>query len=632
MRVLVLIGLSLLLCLAAGRWWLTQMPQARSFAPPPPTNWKPLGPRSTAATPDYRVIPVPDTFHTMHVGLNNTDNLWIATAPMFALDWIAEPGLYVPEGPTLDNQGNLYFSPVGRWQNLWLVSLDARSGERRWALEGDGAGGGAPLILNDPDKPGEQIIYHGSYETAIAIRPSGQILWRMPTGLTKTARESGRPFADHHWGLNYLPQADALVGVTMDARVYILDRASGRPLAPPIRLPGRPAPRLDSMPHPAVLAAGDRVAAEAFGDTGDEVGLITRVVSVIFGSETQVANFFGIDPNSGRIFIAATAPDAQDGQADGVSANGALYQIEFRGGALAVTDRYDFVGGTGSTPSISPDGQRIYLSDDHGHVIALNAAMQELWRHPLGEQIAASIAVADDNRELYAVTRSLIVKLIDEGDQAHEVWRATLDAYPGFDNFNALTPTITANGIAVSVGGGRNLLGAQLMPRVGMGLLDRETGKLRYFADGGEESIAVTVVGPDGGFYIGNSPIRRSIARGLLGDVVGPVRGGIQRYRPIRLDLLLRDASCAARDRARNAASVADSHPLAAGEDRRQITVLLQQSRSALAQALERGELSRDAATRITQLLDVADQSTGADRASLQRLAVPLSDICRSLS
>jgi hypothetical protein len=39
-------------------------------------------------------------------------------------------------------------------------------------------------------------------------------------------------------------------------------------------------------------------------------------------------------------------------------------------------------------------------------------------------------------------------------------------------------------GVVIMIGGGKKLLGRTLMLHMGMGLLDRETGKLRYFAEG----------------------------------------------------------------------------------------------------------------------------------------------------
>ena len=126
------------------------------------TQWAPEGAR-TVGDYEYGVIPRPNGFHTMHVGPNNTDNVWVALAPRLELDWISETELYVPEGPTYDNAGNLYFSPLfpplpGR--DVSLVSLDLATGARNWEIEGDGlnAGSGAILILNDPENPGEQII------------------------------------------------------------------------------------------------------------------------------------------------------------------------------------------------------------------------------------------------------------------------------------------------------------------------------------------------------------------------------------------------------------------------------------------------------------------------------------------
>lgn len=96
------------------------------------------------------------------------------------------------------------------------------------------------------------------------------------------------------------------------------------------------------------------------------------------------------------------------------------------------------------------------------------------------------------------------------------------------------------------LGAGRQLRDQHIMHKVGVGLIDRETGRLRSFAEGREESIAITSIGPDGGFYLATSPVRRAATRGLLGERVPPLVGGIQRYKPVRLDLLLRDAVCAA--------------------------------------------------------------------------------------
>jgi hypothetical protein len=282
---------------------------------------------------------------------------------------------------------------------------------------------------------------------------------------------------------------------------------------------------------------------------------------------------------------------------------------------------------SGSTPTISPSSNRVMVSDDNGNVIALNKDLNELWRVDVGKhQVAASIAVSPDNNELICVTKFDIFKIIDKGDHGEIAWKADLDAFPGFINFNALTPTITANGIAVSVGAGHQIKNDQVMMKVGMGLLDRDTGKLRNFTEGREDSIAVTSIGTDGGYYTASSPVRRAVARGLLGDHVPEISGGIQRYKPIRLDLLVRDATCAAAARGLNTDKISAEHPQSAKEDILQIEALINQSKNALPKAVERGEMDGEIQTKISGLL--ADEKNNLSIKDLTEANKSLSEIC----
>jgi hypothetical protein len=82
----------------------------RLFGPPAKTEWKPVGARD-AGQHNYDIIPEPSTWHAIHVDVANSDSVWGVAAPMFELDWVAEPAYFVGNGPLFDNQGNLYFSP-----------------------------------------------------------------------------------------------------------------------------------------------------------------------------------------------------------------------------------------------------------------------------------------------------------------------------------------------------------------------------------------------------------------------------------------------------------------------------------------------------------------------------------------
>lgn len=100
------------------------------------TEWAPVGAR-TVGDYDYEVIPQPNAFHTMHAGTNNADNVWVATAPRMELDWVSETNFYVPEGPTYDNQGNLYFSPLYPQIDVSLVSLGRGNREAQMEDRGE---------------------------------------------------------------------------------------------------------------------------------------------------------------------------------------------------------------------------------------------------------------------------------------------------------------------------------------------------------------------------------------------------------------------------------------------------------------------------------------------------------------
>ncbi|MEM7434821.1 MAG: hypothetical protein AAF436_06680 [Myxococcota bacterium] len=579
-------------------------------------GWAPVGAR-TVGTYNYDVIPEPTAFHTMHTGPNNSDNVWVAVAPRHELDWVAETSFYVPEGPTYDNVGNLYFSPLFPQEDVSLVSLDAQTGERNWAIEGDGlnAGSGAILVLNDPDSPGEQIIYHATFTEAMAIQPDGTILWRVPTGLSLPPIVEGERTPTHSFGFNYHPQTDSLVALTIGADIFAFDRQTGELVASPTKVPGSPAAMSELGLPEFVVDVSDALTDEVFGETPGGLSFFSIIVDVIFGGGSVVANYFAIDPNTGRIFVAATADDAADGVEDGVSELGAIYalELEAEGGAglaFRVVSAATFEGGTGSTPTVSEDGQRVFVSDNVGNVIALDRDLNELWRLDVGEPLAASIAVSPDNAELYAVTRADVFKLTDNGDSATIDWMATFGAFEGDPNieveFQALTPTITANGIAVSVGGGRILMDRELMLEVGVGLLDRETGVLKSFTLGREESIAVTSVASDGGIYTASSPVRRVSGKALFPDDTADVIGGISRYKPIRNDLLAHDALCAAGARALNASTLVDGARPSAEEDLRQIGALIDQSEEALARAAEAGDLTEEQAMVADELAEVA--------------------------
>ncbi|MCX2982914.1 hypothetical protein EYC98_18790 [Halieaceae bacterium IMCC14734] len=609
------------------------------FGPPEKTQWKPVGARA-AGQHNYDIIPEPDKFNAIHVGVANSDSVWGVAAPMFELDWVAEPAYFIGNGPLFDNQGNLYFSPqFYHGERVVLVSLDAKSGERRWALPADNdiQASSPAFILNDPDNPGSQIIYIVGYNRVMALRPDGSVIWSKATGLSLPPSDPGNTANTKFHSLNYHPATDSLVSITKAGALFAFSRKTGELIAPIGQIPGAPAISGNGTNIPKfVLNKVDPLMDEAFGKTDEGLSLFSSAVNYIYGGGGIVTNFFSIDPDSSRIYMAATAEDAADGTEDGRSELGAIYALDLiddgnSGLQFQVLNRKTFKGGTGSTPALSADGHRLYVSDNAGNVIALDSALNEVWRVDVGEPLVGSITVSPDNNELYAVTASDVIQLIDHGDHGSRTWTAELTGFDGYANVdvqsNALTATVTANGVVIMIGGGKKLLGRTLMLHMGMGLLDRQTGKLRYFAEGREDSLAMSVVAPDGSLYVAHSPLRRAVGKAMYPDLTADITGGIARFKPIRLDLLARDAICAAEARGGNASSLNQTTESAAiNTDIRQIQVLLKQAGVAITQAVSDGDMtSKDADT----LGNILEQSVvNLTPTNLQHAAQDLTRAC----
>ncbi|MFT7403680.1 PQQ-binding-like beta-propeller repeat protein [Zhongshania sp.] len=587
------------------------------FGPPEKTQWKPVGARA-AGQHGYDVIPEPDTFNAIHVDVANSDSVWGVAAPMFELDWVAEPAYFVGNGPLFDNAGNLYLSPqFYHGERVVLVSLDAQTGKRRWAIPADNdiQASSPAFILNDPENPGSQIIYIVGYNRVMALRPDGSTVWSKATGLSLPPSKDGKKTIVKFHSFNYHPATDSLISITKDGALFAFSRKSGELIAAIGQVPGAPAISGNGTNIPTfVLKKVDPLMDKAFGKTDDGLSLFSAAVSYIYGGGGVVTNFFSIDPDSSRIFMAATAEDKEDGTEDGRSEIGAIYALDLvddgNGGLMfQILNRKTFHGGTGSTPALSADGQRLYVSDNAGNVIALDSELNEVWRVDVGEPLVGSISVAPDNHELYAVTSSDVIKLFDNGDSGSVSWKGELNGFDGYANVdvqsNALTATVTANGVVVMIGGGKTLLGRTLMLHMGMGLLDRETGKLRYFAEGREDSLAMSVVAADGSIYVAHSPLRRAVGKAMYPELTQDVIGGIARFKPIRLDLLARDAICAAEARAANASTLNKTTELAAiNTDIRQIKVLMKQAGNAITKAVKDGDIIAEKASALNNLLE----------------------------
>jgi hypothetical protein len=346
-------------------------------------------------------------------------------------------------------------------------------------------------------------------------------------------------------------------------------------------------------------------------------------VNLIKGCENVVANQIAVNPYASRIFIATTAPDEEDGVADGVSDLGAMYGIDLvKNGdtyALVKACYRSFEGATTSTPSMNTDGSRLYVSDRRDLLIAMNNDCTDAWTLEMGDIITGSMSISSDNHEIYVGSPTGLFKVIDEGTYGRVEWKANIDVFDipqewvdkGYSDFNMNLVSIGANALFFQAAAG---LHNTLPFNIGMGQLDRATDEVRWFAEGREE-VGVMTTGPDGSLYGGHSPIRRFKAMyksKMYPDEFPPTKnitGGIRKWTAERLDLLFDEAICAASDRLANAVTLGDDCPDSVEADVRQMKVLIDQAKVAGKKAIRRGEMSPVILRNIEPLLIAAENA-----------------------
>ncbi|MEM8605829.1 MAG: hypothetical protein AAGF92_01890 [Myxococcota bacterium] len=603
-----------------------QLTSLKTFELPERTDWVPSGCRDVEAKSAAQASRA--TWRNLHSDARSSDEITTAIAPVFETEWTAEPNTYSPTGPVFDNRGNVYFAPLAPAEPVVMISIDPVDGSRRWAIPattGAVPGFHTPVVLKDPTDSRAEAVFLMLSDRAIAVRPDGSTIWDVEVPFPTNA-----PII----GIQYHAPTDSLIGVSTDGYLLGIARTSGALTLAPVELPGEATP----LPAPTLPPAVFDCIAQKIAPLADlaSTGLtVAGFVNLLLGNGIEVANSFSIDPNSGRLWVAATAPDEVDSNpGDGVSEFGALYAFDLvpsgSGYYAHQACRADFSGGTAATPAIKADGTRVYTADNETSVLAFDSQdCSEAWRLDVGEQVFGSIGVSSDNDELYASSRAAVRQLFDRGDHAELGWESAPEVFDippelgALTHFNLLLAGVSTNGITVQVGVGIKTADRDLPIQQAIVVLDRETGEPVWASDGFDESVAVMSMAPNGSSYIGNSPVRRIIALCLLelaaAQVIPPVFplppgvppsivtpqpvGGITKYGAQRRDLLIRDAVCAAEDRARNAAHNRRMCSDAAAADVKQIRQLIRQARSAAPAAIEDGDLTVAEWRRINQQL-----------------------------
>lgn len=375
----------------------------------------------------------------VHADAANSDFSPVSVGDDLALAWSRDfPGA-INLGATAGPDGRLYVTTGGA--DCRLHVLDPHSGKTLWCdRELDAyAIASSPLI----DRQGRAFLADGTAMRAYA--PDGKLLWKTPiVGFPLSAQ--------------FTPKG-RLVFITHIGRIYVLRRDTGEPVMTPVEL--TPGAGFDP-------SKGGRACMRGL-------------------PECPSANTPAIDLSTGRLFFTYWTPGA-------ASAGIRAMRIE-EGAVTTITPLWvneSLPGGSASSPDISADGSRIYLTDNAGGLHALDAATgRDIWSFQIGFESGGSPSTSPDGIIMPSGGgRGGLLALKDQGASAELLWRN--DAL-----VNRGVPTQAAGGrayAAVDAGGRANDL-LVIDTRTGA-ILDRER------LPGTTVFTVGTTVGQDGTVYV----------------------------------------------------------------------------------------------------------------------------------
>ena len=333
----------------------------------------------------------PGGWATLHRGPANRK-----LAPEVALGhdyrvWTALAGSAVLTAPTMSPDGRTLYVTTGRAvgnSNLHAFDLD---GELLWQSEpwrGPEQGVDPCAILSSAIVDHHGDLYIGDCNQLFAFRSDGSLKWVVPLPSIR----DGDWRASEAIPVNALTTAvftreGHVLGVTNSGDVVVVERATGRSLADPIRLPGRVPPLSRRVPMPESVFSGGLVDPE----------IREWAWQLLFGGAMRSANTPAIDLETGRVFVAATST---------TEGRGALYALDLvaRGDAFEVSIAYatEMGPGSGSSPSLSASGDTVYVSDEAGLFYAVDAESGGL-RWQVQTKSTSAAAAVGSNGDIYSL-------------------------------------------------------------------------------------------------------------------------------------------------------------------------------------------------------------------------------------
>ncbi|MBW2418698.1 MAG: PQQ-like beta-propeller repeat protein [Deltaproteobacteria bacterium] len=467
------------------------------------------------------------TWATVHADSSNSDWVPLVTSPKLEQQWRVLEGAAIWTAPSVAIDGTLY-STTGRGRGSSHLHAISPEGEILWESASQqslddldaGAVTSAPLLDDNGD------VYVGDANQFWAFRADGRVKWVSDVA----ALGVEGPF------VSSILVGGFVGGISVNGQVMLLERETGALAVPVLELPGGPSPEGPGVP--------DWVWAGGLMDPDTK----ERVLEILMGHRYEVSNTPAVHPESGRIYIMAAGRSLEEGL---------FYGIDLVEGALHIAFETPVAPGSGTSPAISPDGERVYAFGGGGEVMGFDARTGAVvFDKDLGGT-PASPSVGPDGA-VYILARSRLLKI--DGRSGEVIWSRSYDDFaaekitavswlwpfvttgkPGafLDSVVTVTPKLIWTSLLLGYEldvFGRDLVSAK---RTFLVAIDPGSGDLVAHYPIPDTSEGGISVGKHGELYLDILAVQSSLAAGapyrwLLPGSLGvePSRGGLVAFAP----------------------------------------------------------------------------------------------------
>ncbi|MFE3541540.1 PQQ-binding-like beta-propeller repeat protein [Nocardia sp. NPDC059177] len=330
----------------------------------------------------------------------------VSGADALALSWSRPVGGPIAQPLTIGPEGQMFVTTST--SGCSILSFQMKTGRKRFCNQLGPSTIQAPTVVD-----GMSNVYVGDDGAVNSFNYLGQPRWRTPV--------AGVPVAIQFTG------DGKVLTITQSGQVDVLSRQTGGREVPTLQLLGEP----DFLRFPGLTrpASGDGLDDCATG-----------------GPRCAIANTTAVDPDTGRFFVTVWEPGKPAA---------ALRAMRYADGKVSQEWNAEMlVGGSATSPTLSADGDTVYIGDNSGRLIAVNAEDGTTrWTHPLGWTPSGGISVVGD-QIVPAGDDGYLTALRDTGESAEIVWERKDLALRG-------TPAQTTGGLGYAVaaiGAGLNLI------------------------------------------------------------------------------------------------------------------------------------------------------------------------------